>query len=86
MHYKDGSEAREGDPVVCRPDAGFDYTIAGKLHTIRSNSETCNGQVAVPIVGGVNQVYVTIKDCYHAGQAYAAADEIERAKAATKTT
>ena len=86
MHYKDGSEAREGDPVICRPDSRYDYTIAGKLHTLTYTSDTCNGKLAVPIVGGVDQVYVNIKDCYHAAQAYAAADEIERAKAATKTT
>ena len=80
MHYKNGKEAREGDPVVCRPDGRYDYTIAGKLHTINGTSDTCNGQVAVPIVGGVTQVYVYIKDCYHAEDAYNAAEEKQPAE------
>ena len=76
MHYKNGNEAHEGDPVICRPDLNSSYTIAGKLHSIQTLSDTCNGQVAVTIQGGVEQTDVNIKDCYHAADAYETLDKV----------
>ena len=84
MHYKNGNEAREGDPAICRPDKDRSYTLAGKLHTLKPGLISCNAQLAVPIVGGVNNMCVTVGDCYHAADAYEAMDALHGKPAAEK--
>lgn len=57
MHYKNGREAKAGDKVV-----SLTYGVMGILHSIQSQSDTCNGRLAVP---NPNDAYVTIKECLH---------------------
>lgn len=68
MHYKNGREAHDGDPVITKDHSG--KVVAGVLHSTIPGSDTCNGQIATAYPGGVNQLCVSIKDCYHAEDAW----------------
>ncbi len=74
MHYKNGREAKEGDPVIC---TGYNNQITvGKLHSIVPGATTCNATVAEPVMGGVNQLTCrTINEMFHAEDAFAAIDK-----------
>lgn len=73
MHYKNGREARNGDPVIGPAWTGSKEIVAGTIHSIAPGCETCNCTVAIPIVGGVNQSSCrTVSDFYHAEDAFAA--------------
>ena len=77
MHYKNGREAKEGDSIVVNVYVGGTKRVAaGTLHSVISDPActTCNGLIAVPIVGGVQSMTVTIGDCYHAEDAFKAID------------
>lgn len=71
MHYKNGREAKNGDPVI-----GLGYNgepIAGSIHGITPGSDQCNCTVAVAVMGGVNQLTCqTVGNYFHAGDALAA--------------
>ena len=70
MHYKNGREAKNGDPVVGKI---WNNITAGIIHSIVPGSTSCNCTVAVPVMGGVNQMScVNINDLYHAEDAYVA--------------
>lgn len=45
MHYKNGREAKNGDPVVMFP-AGASVPVAGILYDARPGVEFCNGKLA----------------------------------------
>ena len=69
MHYKNGREAKSGDPVVLRD---FNNNIqVGLIFDLMSTSDTCNAQLQRPIG---QPLYITIKDSYHAEDALLAID------------
>ena len=57
MHYKNGREAKAGDKVV-----NLSNGLAGILHDVNAQSDTCNGRLAVT---SQNDPYVTIGECLH---------------------
>lgn len=66
MHYINGREAKTGDPVIVKQLYGGKI-YAGTIHSLNAGAETCNGQVAVAIPGGVAQYSVTLgKEVLHA--------------------
>ena len=78
MHYKNGRPAFNGEPVIGK---GYDGVFAGTLHSVRPTATSCNGQVAVPVAGGVRNECVTIGDLHHAEDAYRLANEPYEPKA-----
>ena len=60
MHYINGREAKEGDAVIVKSLYGTKQVRAGVIHSLNALAETCNGQVAVPIPGGIMQMSVTL--------------------------
>jgi len=68
MHYKNGRKACEGDFVIGKQG---DRTVAGVLHGTASGCSSCNGQIAMPTVIGVQSTYVTIGECFHVEDAFA---------------
>ena len=72
MHYKNGRQAVENDPVICKPSYPGGRFVSGTIHTLSTdpNSTTCNGQVAYLMPSGIQNTSVTISDCYHAEDAY----------------
>jgi hypothetical protein len=73
MHYRNEREAREGDPVVFpNPNAGWP-PIAGRIGELNANSDTCNGIVFYPVLGGIEKAWVTVRDGFHSEDALAAA-------------
>jgi hypothetical protein len=76
MHYKNGRPAKDGDPVVGETYKGSGRMMAGILHSTSSNPNctSCNGQVCMPITGGVTNMCVTIGDLYHAEDVFRAAE------------
>lgn len=69
MHYKNGREAKEMDPVIVKT---YDRVMAGVLHSIRPSQTSCNGQVAYPVPGATYNLCETIGNMYHAEDAWAA--------------
>ena len=70
MHYKNGREAKENDNVLVPgwlPSGNG--VLAGRIHSLNAQSDTCNGQVASAVVGGMTSVSVNVKDCVHAEDA-----------------
>ena len=57
MHYKNGREAKAGDKVV-----SLAYNVAGILHSVNVQSNTCNGRIARPME---SDPYVTLSECLH---------------------
>jgi hypothetical protein len=74
MHYKNGRQAHEGDPVVAKHYNGSARIVAGVLHSTFPTASTCNGQIAVAIPGGSVNHCVTIGEIYHAEDAFAAVE------------
>ena len=71
MHYKNGKEAQDGDPVICQGYTG--QLTVGKIHTLVPGSTACNCTVAEPVMGGVTQLTCrTVGEMYHAADAFAA--------------
>lgn len=78
MHYKNGTEAKNGDAVILKRwngDIG-----AGTLHSVNAGSTTCNGTVATPVPGGMLQEGVTIGEIYSAADAFAAMENLAAPK------
>ena len=74
MHYKNGREAKTGDPVIGR----FGYPVGincGILHSLIPGCDACNANVATPGIGMVNQACVTVGELYHAEDAFGAMEE-----------
>jgi hypothetical protein len=88
MHYKNGRVAYNGDPVVFKGYAdGAQKVMAGTLHSTNSQVSSCNGQVAVPGVGGCVNHYVTIGEIHHASDAFDAIElNTQKADAVAATT
>lgn len=61
MHYRNGREAKPGDHVVFLQPYGGPPLI-GLLHSLQSQSDTCNGRLAIATA---NDPYVNLKDCVH---------------------
>lgn len=78
MHYRNGREARENDKVIAptwKDENGKPKNVvAGTLHSLNAACTSCNGQIAYPVPGGTNQACVTIGDCWHAEDAFIAAE------------
>ena len=77
MHYKNGREAHEGEPVIAQ---SYGKTYAGNIHSIVAGVSSCNAQIAYPVFGGMSHTCVTVGDCYHAEDAFAAIAGQEAAK------
>jgi hypothetical protein len=73
MHYKNGREAKENDPVVVKSYNGF---IAGKISRLNAGSNNCNGVVTFPVLGNSEGLCVTVSECYHAEDAYNAMEGV----------
>ena len=73
MHYKNGREAREGDPVVYY-DNYRQRTITGIAHSFMASTETCNCQVSTIIPGAVITECKTVGEIYHAEDTLLAID------------
>lgn len=67
MHYKNGREAHEGDFVIHKDG---DRVLAGKVHSLNTQAKTCNGQIAIPVLGGCTHYCVTLSDCLRADDAW----------------
>jgi hypothetical protein len=68
MHYRNGKEAHEGDPVITR---NYNNKIVnGTIHNLREGL-SCNCDVSVLIPGGVIQL-----TCQDVGQMFHAADAL----------
>ena len=72
MHYKNGRPAQEADPVVAKIYGP--KIVAGTLHSLIAGATTCNGQIAFPVPGGVNNIAITIGEAYHAEDAFRSLD------------
>ena len=72
MHYKNGRVAKECDPVIHRDGSRI---IAGTIHSLNASAQSCTVPVAVPVVGGTVQQWVTVGHCYHAEDAFGAMEE-----------
>ena len=69
MHYRNGREAKEGDPVIGQHGT---KVFAGTVIDIQGEAETCNATLlrgAGPPVCCIN-----LKDFYHAEDAYKASN------------
>jgi hypothetical protein len=76
MHYKNGREAKDGDPVICKGYNG--ETTVGKIHSLIAGSTSCNCSVAEVVMGGVNQLTCKIVgDLYHADDAIKCIETLE---------
>lgn len=73
MHFANGREAKNGDPVVVKDG---DTYRAGTLHSITSQTESCNAQVAYAIPGGCYNACITLKDAFHAEDAFNAGKQL----------
>ena len=64
MHYKNGREAKPGDPVVwVMTPSTLNPQRAGILYAVNAGTNTCNARICVP---SPNDQYVPIKECLHA--------------------
>ena len=78
MHYKNGREAKLGDPVICKDNLGA--ITVGKISSI-SASSTCNANVVTVIMGGIETLSCrTLGEMYHAEDAF---NKLEESPAAT---
>jgi hypothetical protein len=76
MHYKNGREAANGDPVVARNYAG--RIVSGTVHNLRAGTATCNCDLVVVIPGGtMNETCRTVSEMYHAEDAFKALEPAE---------
>lgn len=86
MHYKNGREAKESDPVIGK---SYGRVIAGKIHNLMPGQVSCNCTVAEVTMGGVSQMTCqTVGDFYHAEDAYVeinGGDESKVSPAASNT-
>lgn len=78
MHYKNGREAREGDPIIFKDYNG--KVKSGSLHSTTVGTDTCNGQAAYAIMGGMSNACITLKECYHAEDAFLAVEDANSCK------
>jgi hypothetical protein len=72
MHYANGRQAAENDPVICKPSYPGGRFLAGTIHSLATNPNctSCNGQIAYPMTNGIQNTSVTVSDCYHAEDAF----------------
>lgn len=75
MHYKNGREAKEGDPAILLESYSKKIKV-GQVHDIQPGSNTCNCQLAVIIQGGVNHLCATLGEMYHAEDALLAIEPL----------
>lgn len=68
-HYKNSRLAQNGDPVISKQ---YNTLYAGILHSINPGCTTCNAQIAYPVMGGMSNCCLTVGDCFHAEDAFAA--------------
>ena len=69
MHYRNGREAKNGDPVVQLSTTGGRVTASGTLIAATPGNDYCNGTIvfgggsAGPVTGGTG---ACLCDCLHA--------------------
>lgn len=63
MHYRNGREAKPGDPVVVLPSYPGHPTLTGIVHSLNPGAQSCNGRLAQVTP---SDQYVNIGDCLHA--------------------
>lgn len=61
MHYKNGREAKNGDPVVYLPEHGA--PVGGILYGATPGNDMCNGRIARP---SPNDAYPDLRHVLHA--------------------
>lgn len=81
MHYKNGREAKEFDPVIYQDEYTKEVKV-GKIFQLNSGSETCNCNVTVIIPGGVQQECKTVGELYHAENSFQAIESQGQSKEA----
>jgi hypothetical protein len=82
MHYRNGKEAHDGDPVIGQTYKNSGVVIAGKIHSINPGQNTCNCTVAVPVMGGVEHLSCrNVDEFYSAADAFAAMEQALRCPA-----
>lgn len=64
MHYRNGREAKNGDPVVQLGMDGANVVTAGILHDAQPGNDYCNGKIAPTITPGPTGA--CLADCLHA--------------------
>jgi hypothetical protein len=69
MHYKNGTPAKTGDAVIGKNYDG--QIVAGTIHTLLTNTTTCNGTLVFPIPGGCQSACVTLGEIFSADDAFA---------------
>lgn len=82
MHYKNGREANEGDPVIYL-DSYKKKVVIGRIWSLSAGT-TCNCQVAQIIPGGVTHTCQSLNEMYHAEDALLAIEPLALAPQAAK--
>ena len=72
MHYINGREAKEGDSIIAYEKYAKRVKV-GVVHSLNAQATTCNGQITIVVPGGVQHHSVTLGECIHAEDAFAAA-------------
>jgi hypothetical protein len=76
MHYKNGREAKSGDPVIGK--FGYPPKLEiGVIHSLNADYTTCNCSMAVIMPGAVANTCVTVGELYHAEDAFGAMEETQ---------
>lgn len=75
MHYKNGREAKNGDPVIMVTTLGSQkIAVGGILYGATPGNNTCNGTLA-PLNGGTSH-YANLSECLHVDDLAAAMETI----------
>lgn len=76
MHFKNGREAKEGDPAVAQPSYPGGQYRSGRIEQLATdpNCTSCNARLVYPLLSGNAADYVTISELYHAEDAFMAID------------
>jgi hypothetical protein len=74
MHYKNGREAKIGDNIIAPIYRGGSEPAptAAVVSGLTPSATACNAQVAYIIPGQVTSTCVTVGDCVHVEDAFAA--------------
>lgn len=69
MHYKNGREAKNGDPIMVIPDPKYGgKPMVGILYDAKAGNDYCNGRIALT---ASNDPTPNLKECLHLDDASA---------------
>ncbi len=69
MHYKNGREAKNGDPVMVIPDPKYGgRPVVGILYNAQAGNDFCNGKIAPT---SPSDPMPNLKECLHLDDAMA---------------